>query len=226
MTFLAFDTTVEACSVAVADGGRVLAHLSERRARGHAEALMPMIEAALAEAGRDMASLEGVLVTTGPGTFTGVRIGIAAARGLGLALTARIGGLSTLEALALGALDRLGDGETVLALIDARRGELYAAAYRRSSAAYPLEEEEPPRKLPLSELAGALARHGPAVVVGSGAFRVGETAAPAPRIIPGLEVPDMSAVARLAPHLPAPYWNARPAPIYLRAPDAKLPAGA
>src|SRR6266404_2143129 len=104
MLLLAIDTAGPDCAVALArsgaDGGKILVRTSERIGRGRAERLMPMIESALAEAGADFADLDRVAVTTGPGSFTGVRVGIAAARGLALALDIPAVGVRSLDALA------------------------------------------------------------------------------------------------------------------------------
>ena len=103
MLLLALDTAGPNCAVAIVRSNRrdlqILARAEERVGRGHAELLMPMIEAALADAGVGFAELDRIAVTTGPGSFTGVRVGIAPARGLALALdipALRIGRLSAL----------------------------------------------------------------------------------------------------------------------------------
>ncbi|MCH7931874.1 MAG: tRNA (adenosine(37)-N6)-threonylcarbamoyltransferase complex dimerization subunit type 1 TsaB, partial [Proteobacteria bacterium] len=85
MNVLALDTATAACSVALWSDGTVLAQRFATMARGHAEALMPMVEAVMAEAGLAFADLDLVATTVGPGTFTGLRVGLAAARGLALA---------------------------------------------------------------------------------------------------------------------------------------------
>src|SRR5450432_1394851 len=101
MTILALDTSGAACSVALRDGaGRLLAHRFEALARGHAERLMPMLREVMAEADVDFAALALIAVTTGPGSFTGIRVGLAAARGLALASGLPILGITAFEALA------------------------------------------------------------------------------------------------------------------------------
>ena len=85
MKILAFDTALNACSVAIADDGQVLAHTHEKRRRGHAETLLPMIEDEMKKAGITYEDLDLLAVTVGPGTFTGLRIGLAAARGISIA---------------------------------------------------------------------------------------------------------------------------------------------
>jgi len=97
---LAFDTALGACSAAVWADGLVLARAFEPRSRGHAEALLPMIEAVLAEAGLRLDALDRLAVTVGPGSFAGTRVGLAAARGLALATGLPLVGVTTLEAVA------------------------------------------------------------------------------------------------------------------------------
>src|ERR1700743_343581 len=98
MRILAVDTALGACSVAVLDGEKILFHHFEEMARGHAEALPPMVQAAMA--GIAFESLDRLAVTTGPGTFTGQRVGLAFMRGLRVALKKPLIGITTLEAMA------------------------------------------------------------------------------------------------------------------------------
>ena len=100
MIVLAIDTACSACSAALARDGVVVAARSEAMARGHAEALMPMVQAVMAEARIAWADLELVAVTNGPGSFTGLRTGLAAARGIALAQGIPVAGVTTLEAVA------------------------------------------------------------------------------------------------------------------------------
>lgn len=226
---LAFDTTLDICSVALLDSAGVLAaHISKPMTRGHAEALVPMIDQALADAGAGMDAVRRVGVTIGPGTFTGVRVGISAARGLALALGVPVAGIGTLEMLAAGAAFSadLAAGSKILATIDARRGQAYLALYRVAAPedCYPLCRLAEPAAVALEEAGAWLGEHaGPeekVVAVGSAAGlldgRLFE------RII---DVgPDAATVARLAAALPQARWDEKPRALYLRPPDAKLPA--
>ena len=123
MRLLAFETATEACSVAVWSDGE-LRERFELAPRRHAELALPWAEALLAEAGIAKSSLDAIAVGRGPGAFTGVRLAIAVAQGIALALDRPVVPVSTLAALALQA-----DGPRVLAAIDARMGEVYAAAF-------------------------------------------------------------------------------------------------
>jgi tRNA threonylcarbamoyladenosine biosynthesis protein TsaB len=209
MIVLGLDTCLSSCSVAVLDGARVLASAREVMARGHQERLAPMARQVMADAGLAFDRLDRIAVTVGPGSFTGLRVGIAFAKGLALALDLPAVGIGTLEALAAEA-----DG-LVFPAIDARRGQLYLQAF----------EDGRPLMAPdalTAEVAAArlaeLAQGRPFTLVGSGAALLADFA-PAARII-AAEGADARDVARLgAARDPAPLK-----PLYLRAPDAKLPA--
>jgi tRNA threonylcarbamoyladenosine biosynthesis protein TsaB len=206
---LGLDTCLTSCSVAVLDGERVLASACEVMARGHQERLAPMAQAVMAEAGLAFPSLERIGVTVGPGSFTGLRVGIAFAKGLASALDIPAVGVGTLEALAA---DLPG---FVFVAIDARRGQLYGQ---------PFEDGRPlmaPDALAAETAAARLAElcmGRPVTLVGSGAPLLADLV-PTANILP-LEGADARQVARLAAaRQPAPLR-----PLYLRAPDAKLPA--
>ncbi|HZW51285.1 MAG TPA: tRNA (adenosine(37)-N6)-threonylcarbamoyltransferase complex dimerization subunit type 1 TsaB, partial [Rudaea sp.] len=113
---IAIETATEACSAALSVDGRVVER-SEIAPRRHAELILPMIESLLVEAGISRAQLDGIAVGRGPGAFTGVRLAIAVAQGLALALDIPIVPVSSLAALAQDAPD---DGASILAVIDAR----------------------------------------------------------------------------------------------------------
>lgn len=129
MKLLAFETATEACSVALHVDGRVLERF-EVAPRRHAELSLPWAGQLLAEAGIDRSQLDGIALSRGPGAFTGVRLGIAIAQGIALALDRPLLPVSTLQALALRAPEA---ATQVLACIDARMGEVYVARYRRDA---------------------------------------------------------------------------------------------
>ena len=126
-TLLAFDTSAAHCAAALLSGGRVWNRV-EPMDKGQAERLFPMLENLLAEAGVDWADLTGIAVGTGPGNFTGVRIAVAAARGLALSLGIPAVGVTRLEALAHG------HPRPVTVIEDARRGEVYVQRFTKAGA--------------------------------------------------------------------------------------------
>jgi tRNA threonylcarbamoyladenosine biosynthesis protein TsaB len=126
MRILALDTATSACTVAVTDGGSVLAELTLQVPRAHSIRLMPLIEQAIAESGMDKRSLDGVAVGVGPGSFTGLRIGLATAKGLAFALNRPCVGVPTLKAMAYGTGAQIG---LVVPMLDAKRDEVFAAVY-------------------------------------------------------------------------------------------------
>jgi tRNA threonylcarbamoyladenosine biosynthesis protein TsaB len=123
---LAIDTALEACSAAILDTARTdgVTSRSLPMMRGHAEALIPLIAAVMAEAGAEFADLDRVAVTVGPGSFTGLRVGVAAARAIALATGKPAVGLTTLAALAAPFFEA-DDSNAVLAVINARHGRVY-----------------------------------------------------------------------------------------------------
>jgi tRNA threonylcarbamoyladenosine biosynthesis protein TsaB len=212
---LAVDTCFGACSVAVLDGERILAHRFEAMERGHAEALAPMVEAAMRESAIAYAALERLAVTTGPGTFTGQRVGLAFMRGLRVALKMPLIGVTSLEVMARQALVESGIPRAA-ALHDARRDEVYLGIVDEAPESI-VEPVVQPFGDALRRLA-ALPR--PLVVCGTAAPRAGEALSDI--VLSGVRAPDALWVARTAMTRPIP--DAPPRPLYLRAPDAKLPA--
>lgn len=124
---LALDTSGLTCGVGLAEEGRVLVEAVERTGWSHARRLMPLVDGAFTAAGRGPGELAAVAVTAGPGSWTGLRIGLATAQGLALALGIPVVPVGTLEALAWGAGQRPGP---VCPVLDARRGGVYAAVFR------------------------------------------------------------------------------------------------
>jgi tRNA threonylcarbamoyladenosine biosynthesis protein TsaB len=224
---LAFDTCFNACSAAVLDmdAGAVVAARWEAMRVGHAERLLPMIEEVLVAARCDLADLDAIAVTAGPGTFTGIRVGIAAARGLALASGKPVVGttsLALLAATARAALSSTDRSRPIAACHDARKGEvLIELAWK--------ERANPPQAMPLQTrvrlltpqaAAAIILREAPeALLVGSGAEIVAEAAAGTnlTAACPGLE-PDVRHIAGLSMVRLEP-----PLPLYPRPPDAKLP---
>ena len=212
---LAVETCLGACSVALLDGDDVLAHTWQAMERGHAEALAPMVQAAMAD--HDFAALDRLAVTVGPGTFTGQRVGLSFMRGLRLALNKPLIGITSLEAMAAAARAESGMAR-IAVLHDARREEAYLSLVADGAAA-------PPRVLTFNDAIDAVRAFGPCVLAGTGAPAAKEQLGDG-FILSTIRQPDAAVVARLAAARPAPPADAPPpAPLYLRAPDAKLPGG-
>ena len=217
MKLLAIDTASERCSVGIAADDRPAVLLSETLGRGHAERLFGMIASAMTEAGLGFAELDRIAVTVGPGSFTGVRVGIAAARGLALVLGCPVAGIGTLDVAAEAARAQAG-AVPVLAVIDARRDEVYAQAFDRDGRPLSAPAAGPAGILsawltPGMVLAGSGAHLAAAIPAGSGL-----------RIVHHDSAADIAALVRLG--LAAPVPAGAPRPLYLRAPDAKPQAAA
>jgi tRNA threonylcarbamoyladenosine biosynthesis protein TsaB len=215
MNFLAIETATESCSVALWRDGQV-SERSEIAPRRHAELVLPMAEALLAEAGLSRRRLDGVAVGRGPGAFTGVRLAVSLAQGLALGLDVPVVPVSSLAALALEAPD---NGAPVLAVIDARMGEVYTAGFRREGGGVVAltPEQVGPAQAVVLPFAAAWN------VVGSGwdtyAAALSARLPQAPRWAEGARYPQAAAVARLA----APRFQAGESvapelalPVYLR----------
>ncbi|MCP4573030.1 MAG: tRNA (adenosine(37)-N6)-threonylcarbamoyltransferase complex dimerization subunit type 1 TsaB [bacterium] len=132
MLTLAFDTATLRGRFALAEDGGLLASRPVNVGGSYADALLPVIQEMLADAGRSRTDLAAVGVTTGPGSFTGVRIGVATAKGLAWALGCELAGVSSLSAMAAALLQEHPDAGHAIPVLDARRGEVYAGLYRRA----------------------------------------------------------------------------------------------
>ena len=209
---LAVDTALGACSAVVLRDGKILAHVFEEMARGHAERLAPMVEETMAKAGIGFSELDRLAVTTGPGTFTGQRVGLAFMRGLRIALKKPLTGITTLEAMTAAAL-----APRAAAIHDAKRDEAYLLLWDRG------ETVLPPEVLPFSDAVEKIRAFGACALTGTGAPSAAN-ALGNDFTLTDIRQPDALWVARLA--LSRQADNTAPAPLYLRAPDAKLPASA
>lgn len=207
MMILALDTCLFACSAAVVRDGVVLASRIEPMSRGHQERLAPLVAEVMGEAGAGFDQLDRIAVTVGPGSFTGLRVGLAFAKGLSAALGVPAIGVGSLEALAQPHAGR------VLAVLDAKRGQVYLQAFADGAAV------SAPDALPIETAAARLAEFAPDVLVGTGAALLAEMR-PAAQVV-AVDHAAPAAIAALgAARAPTP-----PRPLYLRAPDAKLPGG-
>lgn len=210
MTLLAIDTALENCSVGLATGGALFLRV-ETIGKGHAERLMPEIEALLAEAGVAASAVTRIVVSVGPGSFTGLRVGISAARGLALVHRIPVVGITTLHAhAALAARERpAGREQPILALLPARGDELYGQLF--SAALEPIGEAA----LDSIEHFSAVAMEADADLAGAGAARLERT----DRVIHDRSAPDIGTLLSLGAVLdPADH---PPKPLYIKPPDAK-----
>ncbi|MBK1669461.1 tRNA (adenosine(37)-N6)-threonylcarbamoyltransferase complex dimerization subunit type 1 TsaB [Rhodovibrio sodomensis] len=222
-TLLAFDAAGRGCSAALWRDGAVLAADRAEMARGQAERLVPMIESVLTSAGVGHGDLDALAVTTGPGAFTGVRIGLATARGYALALGIPAIGIGSLAAIAAGSDPRERAGRTLLVLIDAKRADVYAQAFRPDLT--PVGE---PMAVTPDALDAALPR-GPLLLAGDGDAGAEAALRAAGRAVERARAPtlvDPATLAHLAAQAPLPARDdPPPRPVYLRPPDVTWPAG-
>lgn len=225
---LGIETAVERVGVAIGDSRGVVASATLTSDRRHAESLTPMISFVLDQAGLSMNDLSAVVVDAGPGLFTGMRVGIAAAEALAWALEIPGVGVCSLDVAAMNAPTSVSTGpDTVAVALDARRGEVYWALYRSSESGFPVRLGDPVVGNP-DDLAVHLADRAEDVVcVGSGFHRYAEVFdAPWMQVL-GAEhaLPSADNVVRLGVVRTA-NDDAEPTsavePIYLRAPDAEI----
>jgi len=217
MLILAIDTALDACAAGVLDtgAGRLIARETQSMKRGHAEALMPLIGRVMAQAGVGFTALDRIAATTGPGSFTGLRVGLSAARGLALAAEKPVVGVTTLTAYAAPVVSA-NNQPPVIAAIDARHDQVYFQVVSGDGGAL-----ISPRVAPIAE-ALAASRFGAPHLVGNAAALLAERwpadAAP-PVQVDMLPAPDITWVAWLGAAVNPETAFARP--YYLRAPDAK-----
>jgi tRNA threonylcarbamoyl adenosine modification protein YeaZ len=217
MKVLAIDCAANLCAACVYDAGvgKELGRGVRDLGKGHAEQLMAVIETALRAGGIGYHDLGAIAVSIGPGSFTGLRVGVSTARGLALALKVPAVGVTTLEALAAEGASAF-PGRAVLAALDAGREEFHVALYDEA-----LGETYGPSVATLSE-AAALAVDAGAVLAGTAAPRIAEAAGRAFDTGPVAATADIATYARLAS---AREPGEKPKPLYLRGADAKPQAG-
>jgi tRNA threonylcarbamoyladenosine biosynthesis protein TsaB len=217
MLILAIDTALDACAACVldTDAARLIAQESQAMKRGHAEALMPLIGRVIRQAGIAFAALDRIAVTTGPGSFTGLRVGLSAARGIGLAADKPVVGLSTLTAYAAPVVGQ-NAAQPVVSAIDARHDQVYFQVVSGDGGSLMR-----PRVAPIEEALGA-AQFGPVHLVGNAAQLLADRwpadALPPFKVDPQ-PAPDIAWLAWLGAAVSPDIAPARP--YYLRAPDAK-----
>lgn len=229
MRLLGMDTASNCCSAAIWSDGGIVAARHQAMTRGHAEAIMPMISDVLAETGISFDGLDGLAVTVGPGSFTGIRTGLAAARGLALATGLPLAGVSTLEIVAhdarsaLAAIDLTPDGPCGLVALETRRADLYVQFFTSDATAI----DEPLALRP--DAVAAMLPPSPLVLAGDGVPRLAEFLSgrgDGDIVIDDANAPDARTVASLA----ARRWSPdgpescpSPSPIYVHPPEAVIP---
>lgn len=216
MRLLAIDTALAACAVAVFDTGHgIVAHESEAMTRGHAEALTPMIARVMEAAQTSFADIDRIAVTVGPGSFTGLRVGVSAARGIALASNRPAVGVTTTTALAAPYLAGT-HSEPVLIAIDARNDMAYMQVFGENGRTL-----LPPQLSPLRSL--SVLKLGPLRIVGSAAKRAAQLFAPSEiALVDDRAAADIAWVAQVGAVSDT---DLPPKPYYLGAPSARPQPG-
>ncbi|SRR5579875_420785 len=216
MKVLGLDSAGGRCAVAVLDGERIAAARAEAMVRGQAERLMPLIAAALAAAGVAPAALDLIAVTTGPGSFTGIRIGLAAARGLALATGRPAIGVGVFDAYAQAVPPTARGGRTLAVAVESKRDEFYLRVFAAGGAS-------PPAQVSPRDVAAWLPQ-GPLLLAGDAAARLqAQLSGRDVAVAAGTEAVDPALVARLGRARHAAGDAAPPRPFYLRAADTTTP---
>ncbi len=213
MIILSIDTSGVDCSACVYDSGNdiVLGEVTENIGKGHAELLMGIIDGALSKAGLALNAVERLAVTIGPGSFTGIRVGVAAARGFALSLDVEAVGITTLETLAAHH-QRQQPGQPVAVGLDAKRGECYLQIFAADGV--PLTEAA---LVSLDDARQSLGGFDGAIIGSAAPLFADEETGSGPDHFP------IDTVARVAATKPA--HQPKPAPLYLRGPDARPQSG-
>jgi len=223
MKVLGLDTSTSGCSAAVWDGGRLTVRRAPPMSRGQAEALVPLAQGVLEDAGLDFAGLDRVAVTVGPGAFTGLRIALAAARGFALAANIKVVGVTSFAAIAhaLDPTERL--GRRLLVAVDSRRAEPYLQRF--GTGLEPVGEPLLLDPAAVPAWLDAEGETGPLLVAGDGAHALRPVLEGRDAVVfsAGPGIPDAASVAALGAVAEE---GLPPVPLYLRAPDVTLPKGA
>jgi tRNA threonylcarbamoyladenosine biosynthesis protein TsaB len=219
MLILAIDTALDACAAAVLDtsASKIIAQESQPMKRGHAEALMPLLARVMKASGVAFAALDRITATTGPGSFTGLRVGLSAARGIALAAGKPVVGLTTLTADAAPVVSENSE-HPVISAVDARHDHVYFQVTGGDGSTLIT-----PRVAPIAEVLDA-SRFGAPHLVGNAARILADrwpADAPPPFRVDSFPAPDIAWVAWLGAAVDPETAPARP--YYLRAPDAKPP---
>ena len=231
MNILGIDTATTGCSVAVEIDGEIAARQWQEMERGQAERLNPMIGEVMGQAGLTFDGLTGIGVTIGPGAFTGLRIGLAAARAIGLAARVPVIGITTFAALARAVPGSELSGRTLVIAVNGKRRDVFAQTSDDQgnflSEPGTLDPETVPDSLPRGPVLIA-GDGGPALVRAlEGCSEAGDGPENRVRFSTAMRPPDAAHVAALAAQALAsgesPHLDALPRPLYIRPPDARLP---
>lgn len=227
-TIIGIDSSTGACSIAVCRGGAMLAHFREDMTRGQSERLAPMAEAGLAAAGLGFPDLDAIAVTRGPGSFTGLRIGMSFAKGLGQALGIPVFGVTGFDAVARAVFaTEAAVGHGVAVILESRRADLFLQIFTAEGAPDGL-----PVALPPEDIASSLCQTAaPLLLAGDAADKVlavWDQEAAATVRSSSITAPDAKEVALIGLEMAgglAEGWNSLPPlePLYLRAPDVTAP---
>jgi tRNA threonylcarbamoyladenosine biosynthesis protein TsaB len=227
MNVLAFDSSGASCSAALWQDGAIRAHRFERRERGHAERLLPMVGEVLSDGGVKFSEIDIFAASTGPGAFTGLRVGLATLRGLALAAGRPMLGVTSFEAIAHGTRAAERAGRCLAVVIESKRADLFAQVF--SSSLLPLGDPQVLLPERLVEHILAATSGSKLLVAGDGARRT--IAALRTAGCDALEArdaayPDAATIARLASCHRDRASNCSPSPLYLRSPAVTLPPAA
>jgi tRNA threonylcarbamoyladenosine biosynthesis protein TsaB len=218
-TILALDAAGHACSAALWRDGGLAAQERRAMSHGHAVELLPMIERVMAAGRMDLRQVERIAATVGPGGFTGLRIGLATARGLGLAIGCPVIGLSSFQVAAAALAGRpVGLPDRFLVVLDSRRAEPYAALLGGD-----LSFLRPPALMTLEEIRALIREEAVAAVIGDGiaALQSGLAGEKSPPAL--IEAATDAAIAAALAADPGHRFDLPPDPVYIRPPDISLP---
>lgn len=221
---LALDTAGLSCSVAVGIGDRVAGAERVASMHGQAEILLPLVDRVMTAARLEPVALDAVAATVGPGSFTGIRVGLAAARGIALAANAQLFGVSSFAAVAA-AVPRRECDRFLLVVLESRREDLYVQLFDPTLS--PMAEPAAITPAALAEVVDAMIGRRRLVIAGDAAHRASSILAERPdTAVLNDSAPDATGVLRSARSLTRCGASGNAArPVYLRAPDVKLPGG-
>lgn len=223
MKILAVDTCVNSCSVALVADSKTAAEIQDNRQSTQAEKLVPYIEEVLDRTGFKYDDLDFLAVTIGPGSFTGVRIGLAAVKGIALAINKKIIGANTLETLAWQIRNQAGNRK-IISVINAMRGQVYIQKFSFSTESQKFNHENQPELVDIKDIASLIKPEG--TIICSNCPEIISDAINGNNIeITGKILPFASDIAYLAEYKisSGEVPSDDPLPLYIRKPDAKLP---